>query len=266
MALAALKQKLKSIKWAPGVKLLNFDINGLISVEKPAGMLAHPNGLKDIGRAMIRSPYCHEREMFTTAGPETDSVQNVWLLNRLDSATSGVILLTVCPEVAESVRQSFFQHKVTKQYRAVVFGKYSPRAGEGAANRGSYTAWKDRIATTHNASGHLRSAVDETHGQACESRVELVRHLPGHGTPLSLLELTPVTGRTHQLRVHCARHSLPIVGDTTYGNFSLNQMTKWFPNFEDRLYLHAHRINLVYALDGKPHKFSSESKMSKLFL
>lgn len=253
--LAALKRKIKSIQWAPGVKLLNFDANGLISIDKPAGLLAHPNSPKDISRSMIASPYCMDEEMFTCKGGDGKH-QNVWLLNRLDSATSGVLLLSVCPDVAASVKDRFVQHQVDKYYRAIVFGKYKGRRVD---------AWRDKISTRKNERGQLRSAVDEYGGQPTESQVALVKHLPGYGTPLSVLELAPVTGRTHQLRVHAATHGHPIVGDSTYGDFSLNQMTKYFPNFEERLYLHAHRVSLMYSLSGRAYSFSSESRLSAPF-
>ena len=253
--LAALKQKIKNIQWAPGVKLLNFDANGLISIDKPAGMLAHPNSPKDISRSMITSPYCLDQEMFTCKGADGRH-QNVWLLNRLDSATSGVLLLSVCPDVAASVKDRFVQHQVDKCYRAIVFGTYKGR-GVGV--------WRHKIATSKNERGQLRSVVDEYSGLPTESRVALVKHMPGYGTPLSVLELAPVTGRTHQLRLHSAAHGHPIVGDSTYGDFSLNQMTKYFPNFEDRLYLHAHRVSLGYSLSGRAYSFSSESRLSTPF-
>lgn len=256
MSIDVLKRKIKGIKWNPSVKLLNFDANGLIAIDKRAGILAHPNTHKDILRSVVQSEYCMDEEMYICKAENEDGGrQRVWLLNRLDSATSGVLLLAICPEVANSVKSEFQNHQVIKSYRAVVFGKYQSKT--------PVTIWSDKI-TTSKERGQLRSRVDEYNGLATETKVELVKHLKGFGTPLSVLEMTPVTGRTHQLRVHAAKHGFPIVGDSTYGDFSLNQMTKWFPGFEDRLYLHAHRISLVYTLSGgKPFKFTTESKLSK---
>ena len=254
-SLSSLKQKLLRINWSPGVKILNFDANGLVSVEKPVGMLAHPNSPKDISRSLIRSAYCFKDEMYT-ASEKHHNNENVYLLNRLDSATSGVILLSLCPQVAASVKQKFMNHEVNKYYRALVFGRYPAKQ----------IVWNDMLSISRNSQGQLRAFVDEYNGNPTETKVHRIKVLQGYGTALSLLELIPITGKTHQLRVHCAHHQFPIVGDETYGNFSLNQMTKWFPDFENRLYLHAHRVSLVYELKEREYLFDSCSRMSKLFL
>ena len=67
---------------------------------------------------------------------------------------------------------------------------------------------------------------------------------------LALLRLSPKTGRTHQLRVQCAKRKLPIIGDRTYGNFQLNR--KYAKQFKcDRLFLHATKLKVKISQKGK---------------
>src|SRR3954466_3168306 len=104
------------------ITLLTRDANGLAAFDKVAGVLSHPNGSEDEARALLTCRYDKEAQCFiwrTADGTE----RRLWLLNRLDSATSGVILTANSEKLAASIRAHFANKQVKKVYNAVVFGK-----------------------------------------------------------------------------------------------------------------------------------------------
>ncbi|MDI1319663.1 MAG: pseudouridine synthase, partial [bacterium] len=86
-----------------GVQLLVRDENGLAAFDKPAGVLSHPNGSEDEARALLTCRYDKEKQCFTWRAADGTERQ-LWLLNRLDSATSGVILTAGSEKLAIAVR------------------------------------------------------------------------------------------------------------------------------------------------------------------
>jgi tRNA pseudouridine65 synthase len=91
----------------------------------------------------------------------------------------------------------------------------------------------------------------------------LVRSGP-QGSRVSLIRLEPRTGRSHQLRVQCAKRGLPIVGDRTYGDFAANRgfAKRGGPR---RLFLHALEIGFEYKLGGREYAFSAEAPLPAEF-
>lgn len=233
-----------------GVRILAEHEIGLLAFFKPAGVLSHPNTSQDIPRSLLKTEYNLEDECYELEGPSGGDPVRVWLLNRLDSATSGVLLCALHEPLARIVRQQFVDGKVEKKYFALVFGSLSP----------AKQVWRDRLQVSHDA-GRLR--VSAKGGAEAETEVRLERFFPGR-YPVSLIELRPKTGRTHQLRVQCAKRKLPIVGDQTYGNFGWNRefarATK-----QKRLFLHSAEIRTAFKVDGDPVTFSARAPLPKEF-
>ena len=82
--------------------------------------------------------------------------------------------------------------------------------------------------------------------------------------PLSLIQLEPKTGRSHQLRVQCAQRHLPIVGDATYGDFRLNRAFAKTTG-EKRLFLHSARTCFEFEWQGRRHRFNAEAPVPTEF-
>jgi tRNA pseudouridine65 synthase len=230
-----------------GVTLITCDDNGLAALNKPAGVLSHPNERGDEKRSLLNARYVRDGEFFEWSSADEDNREphRLWLLNRLDSATSGVILVAANAELATEIRAHFKRKQVHKEYLALVFG----------APRQAAELWRDRLAVEKRG-GQIRTAADAGHVPA-ESRMTLVRQ--GTREPrLTLIRLEPKTGRSHQLRVQCAKRQLPIVGDQTYGDFARNRafakqtMTK-------RLFLHSMATRFEYAFRGKHHRFAAKA-------
>ncbi len=211
----------------PGVVILDHHPDGLIALAKPPGLLSHPNRPADSPRSLLTCPYDSQSESYLL--PNGNGAAH--LLHRLDSATSGVVLLATEPGLAAAVRKSFHERAVEKTYLALVFGHLRRRQ----------ETWQDRL-HVQRRSDRLRVRHDPRDGDTASTDIRLLHTYPG--TPLlSLIELTPHTGRTHQLRVQCGKRNLPIVGDATYGDFPKNRAFVKAGG-EDRLFLHAARVSL----------------------
>lgn len=232
------------------VALLAADANGLGALAKPSGTLSHPNESRDQPRALLTVPYDQATESYQWNGDT--GAGRLWLLNRLDSATSGVILVAADAALAAEIRAHFKRKQVTKIYQALVFGK-PPRTTD---------VWKDLLAVQKKG-GQIRTSASAGHVPAeCQMRVIASR---GTGSDArSLLQLEPRTGRSHQLRVQCAKRHLPIVGDQTYGDFRRNRDFAKRAGTK-RLFLHSLSTRFEYAWQGRSWRFAATAPLPEEF-
>jgi len=234
----------------PEVELLTRDANGLAAFNKPAGVLSHPNEAKDEPRSLLICRYDMEGECFAwrdAAGQE----RRLWLLNRLDGATSGVILTAGSAELARAIKEQFAQKKVRKIYNALVFGKPAEK----------FQLWRDLLAV-RKAGGVVRTSAARGHVPA-NTQMRFLRSAQG-AFATSLLRLEPHTGRSHQLRVQCAKRRLPIIGDQTYGDFALNRTFAKATGLK-RLFLHSLETSFSYEFGGKTWEFRATAPLPREF-
>ena len=229
----------------PEVRLLTKDANGLAAFDKPAGVLSHPNDSPDEPRSLLTCRYDKEAQCFNWTGSD-GTLRRLWLLNRLDSATSGVILTAASEKLAEVIREHFAQKQVRKAYNALVFGHPHTKK----------EIWRDLLAVSKKG-GRVRTA---TIGNIpSETHFEVIRHTQKNFST-SLIRLEPRTGRSHQLRVQCAKRHLPIIGDQTYGDFALNrEFAKAVKS--KRLFLHSLETSFTYAFGGKTFAFKANAPL-----
>ena len=223
------------MKLHDGVEVISISQQGLWAFYKPSGILSHPNNLGDQDKSIIEAPYDFEEEAFVTE----DGL--FYLLHRLDGPTSGVILMTPYAALARNVKDLLRARKVKKTYLAIV-------AGQPHKER---EMWIDKLAKHKTEGGRGVRGEVVGGGAPAETQMYLLKKF---GKPLSssLLELHPLTGRTHQLRIQCARRQMPIIGDATYGDFKLNRDLK-----AKTLLLHAQRIeipSMKYHAECEPPK------------
>lgn len=234
-----------------GVTLIVHDMNGLAAFAKPAGILSHPNAGGEERRSLLTVRYALEGEFYQWTPAKGEPPVRLWLLNRLDSATSGVVLAAADEEVARTIRAQFKQKQVRKVYYALVFG----------APRQATELWKDTVAVVKK-SGQVRAAASSGRVPA-ESKMTVVK--TSRGEPkLSLLRLEPHTGRSHQLRVQCAKRHLPIVGDQTYGNFARNREFAKATGVK-RMFLHSLETSFDYEINGRRHTFAARAPLPAEF-
>jgi tRNA pseudouridine65 synthase len=161
-----------------------------------------------------------------------------------------VILLAADEALAGAIREQFARKRIQKVYHALVFGK--PPARE--------QVWRDHLAVQKRG-GQVR-----THAAGnvpAETRMRFVGQQQG-AFSTSLLRLEPRTGRSHQLRVQCAKRQLPIVGDQTYGDFGLNR-TFAKATGEKRLFLHSLETSFEYEWQGRKRRFRAEAPLPEAF-
>jgi 23S rRNA-/tRNA-specific pseudouridylate synthase len=232
------------------VTLLAHDANGVAAFAQPAGGLWHPNESGDEPRSLLTVRYALDGEFFAWTDPEGAN-RRLWLLNRLDSATSGVILAAADHALATEIRVQFKRKQVRKIYYALVFG----------APRQPMEIWRDLLAVDKRG-GKIRAATSAGHVPA-ESRMSVVR--TGRQEPkVSLIRLEPRTGRSHQLRVQCAKRHLPIIGDQTYGDFSRNREFAKRAGTK-RLFLHSLETQFDYTWREREWKFAAKAPLPDAF-
>lgn len=231
------------------VAIVQRDPNGLVALAKPAGVLSHPNDSKDEARSLLTTRYQPEGEFFEWK-KENGKAGRLYLLNRLDSATSGVILGASSEALAHDIRALFQRRHIRKVYNALVFGI------PGAPHQ----VWRDQLAVQKRG-GQIRT---ETSGNIpAEAHMQVLRSRRSD-TPMALISLEPKTGRSHQLRVQCAKRHLPIIGDATYGDFRANrEFAKITGN--KRLFLHSLETSFEYTSGNRTYRFAAHAPLPPEF-
>ena len=210
-------------------------------VVKPEGLLSVPGNTGEI------SLYDIMRQRFPNAtGP--------MMVHRLDQATSGVMVVAKTEFAYKQLQRQFENREVKKRYVAMVQPTLNPSRREGEntseADKNSLPSGGAGVGSSGTISLPLapdyldrpRQVVDYEEGKPAVTDYEFI----GQEGPYYRVLLTPHTGRTHQLRVHCAHQDglgMPIVGDDLYGFHS------------DRLYLHAEYLSFTHPLTGEKMEF-----------
>ena len=188
----------------------------LTVIHKPAGLLSVPG--KDSSQpsvyALMRSKYPE------ATGP--------LIVHRLDMSTSGVMMIAKTEFAYHRLQKAFLNHQIQKKYVAIISGKDIPE--KGIISLPLMPDYLDRP----------RQIVDHEQGKEAITEYEVLEHVDDSHLRIALY---PKTGRTHQLRVHCAHQeglNAPILGDPLYGNEKAA-----------RLHLHAEEITFEHPLTGK---------------
>ena len=194
-----------------------YEDEALCVVMKPAGMLSVPgkSGRESVEQIM--------RQRYPQAACPL-------IVHRLDMATSGLLIITKTMEAYLDLQAQFARHEVRKRYVAVLSRDLDTPSGRVA------------LPLRPDLDDRPRQVVDEVYGREAVSDYEQVGHRRVH--------LYPLTGRTHQLRLHCAHPSglgNPILGDELYGMKA------------DRLYLHAEQISFRHPSTGKMVTFTAKA-------
>jgi tRNA pseudouridine32 synthase/23S rRNA pseudouridine746 synthase len=201
------------------LRILHVD-HALILVDKPAGLLSVPGKGDHLSDCVIaRVQKLHPEAL---------------LVHRLDLDTSGVMVLALTRHAQRALGQEFEQRRARKVYVARLWGHLEPR--EGRVDLPLCVDWPNRP----------RQHVDHTNGRPAQTDWRVLRHDPDGTTRVRLM---PLTGRSHQLRVHCLALGHPILGDPLYAEGS----ARAFP----RLMLHAESLRLRHPEHGKTMTFTA---------
>ena len=189
-----------------------YEDKRLLVVDKPTGVAVH--GGSGISHGVI--------ELLRHARPE---LRDLSLVHRLDRETSGVLVLAKRRSALRELHARFRDGVVEKNYLGLAIGDW--QLGEQLIDR--------PLLVEHRKSGE-RHVVVSRGGKSAQTRVQLSRTFGLY----SLLQCSPLTGRTHQIRVHLACLDFPLAGDERYGDEDQNRRARKFGL--KRLFLHAQSI------------------------
>lgn len=206
-----------------------FENDDLIVVNKPAGMVVHP-AVGHASGTLVNAVLGYDPDIEGIGGEERPGV-----VHRLDKETSGLILLAKNELAHRWLQDQFRLRKVEKTYLALVDGKPPTPSGRVEAHIGRDPSHRKRMAI-----------VSESRGREAISEYKTIESFKAH----TLLAFYPITGRTHQIRLHCAFLGCPIVGDEIYGRKK--------PSLEiERHFLHAYRLKIVLPGEKEPRIFEA---------
>jgi 23S rRNA pseudouridine1911/1915/1917 synthase len=204
-----------------------YEDDDVLIVNKPAGMVVHPGAGHKRG-TLVNAAVAHDGAMMGVGGEERPGV-----VHRLDKDTSGLIALAKNDPSLHWLQEQFQAREVHKTYLALVDGRPPTASGKIQAPIGRDPAHRRQMSILREGKG--RDAVTEY-----STREMFDQH--------ALLELHPVTGRTHQIRLHCAFLGCPVVGDRIYGRRR--------PSIPmERHFLHAWKLELVLPSASKRREF-----------
>ena len=230
--------------------VIHYESAGIWALEKASGVLTHPNkeaGKGKRSRTLLNADYLQDEECYAWKNEE-GVMQKLYLVHRLDSPTSGVILASSNLRIADMIKELFLNKEIRKTYFAIVRPKGGIKEG----------LWKDYL-KERREDGKIR--VWKGNGSLALTKVSVERKRGGMNG-LAIIRLEPQTGRTHQLRVQCALRGISIVGDKNYGDFTFNRKIARASKV-DRLCLHAGEIEFKLDLDGKIINFFADSPIPR---
>ena len=200
----------------------------LLVIDKPAGLPVLPDGWeKD-------APYLVKRL--------EDEFGKIWIVHRLDKITSGVMVFARDAEAHRALNIQFENHEAEKVYHAIVEG--NPKWDEKTA----------RHPLRANVGHKHRTMVDDKNGKPSETRFRVIKRYQARpeqgGQEAALIEARPMTGRTHQIRVHAYALGHPLLGDILYGAQDMY--------FSARPALHAHSLTFTHPETRERLTFTAE--------
>jgi 23S rRNA pseudouridine1911/1915/1917 synthase len=207
-----------------------YEDDQLLVINKPAGLVVHPGAGVKSGTLVQGLLYRYPEIA------EVGSAARPGIVHRLDKDTSGVMVVARTQVAYLSLRQQFEERRIHKVYLALALGRFRQKKGIIDLPLGRHVHHREKISVRTRKP---RLAI--THYEVLQEFRET-----------TLLALRPVTGRTHQLRVHLSATGHPIAGDTRYGGVGEKGRKRW-----PRLFLHAWKLGLQHPLSGVEMEFES---------
>lgn len=206
-----------------------FDIiyrdKDLVIINKPSGLLTVPGRLPE-------HQDCLQNRVQRVLPSAT-------IVHRLDMATSGIIIMALNKAAHVAISRQFEQRVTKKCYLARVYGHLEKTTGE--VDLPLICDWPNRP----------KQKVDFEHGKKARTEYSVVERQWLEQTPVSLVALTPITGRSHQLRVHMLSLNHPILGDRLYAHPDALKLSK-------RLQLHAQSLSLYHPVSNEWLSFQAD--------
>ncbi len=192
----------------------------ILIINKPAGLPVLPDGWDHAAPYLVKML--------------EEKYGRIWTVHRIDKITSGIIIFALTAEAHRSLNIQFEKHQVEKKYHAITVG--SP-------------GWTDKITKFPlrvNVGHKHRTMVDNKHGVRSETHLKVLKR----NQAAALIEAMPMTGRTHQIRVHLYALGFPLLGDNLYSAPETDVIA--------RPALHAYSLSFTHPSSNENIKFQAE--------
>ncbi len=229
-----------SLKPEPSPLSVIYEDSSIIVIDKPAGLVVHPAPGNPSG-TLVNALLNHCADLGGING-----VLRPGIVHRLDKETSGVMVVAKDDQAYQQLTRQFKNRTVEKVYMAIVQGRFNEEEGVIDAEIGRHRTERKRMSTRTRK------------GREAITRWKRIENLNN----LTLLEVYPRTGRTHQIRVHFSSIGHPILGDPVYGTRPTHaaghtlRVRECFAKL-GRLALHAHRLTIDHPETGQRVQFLS---------
>jgi 23S rRNA pseudouridine1911/1915/1917 synthase len=214
-----------------------YEDEHMIVVDKPAGMPVHP-GPGHSGHTLVNALLAHCPDL-----PGIGGVQRPGIVHRLDKDTSGLIVAAKDEKAHQGLTRQLAERRMHKTYLTLVEGRLQPDEALIDAPIGRDPNNRKRMMINGAAAREAQTSYRMR--EVFTVRPELAE---GRAGTLTYAEASPITGRTHQIRVHLASLGHPVVGDAVYGHAS---------KLVSRQFLHAWRLMLHHPIDGRELSFEA---------
>ncbi|UCH51231.1 MAG: RluA family pseudouridine synthase [Chloroflexota bacterium] len=202
-----------------------YEDEDILVIDKPAGLTVHP-GPGHPSHTLVNAVLAHCPGLAMSNEPMRPGI-----VHRLDKDTSGLIVIAKNDFAQEYLATQFKRRTVSKRYLVLVKGKLLPEQGIIEAHIGRDPHSRRRMAIVEG-------------GKEATTQYQVQNYLDDY----TLIEVTPMTGRTHQIRIHLSAIGYPVVGDTIYGTKSA---------YLDRQFIHAYRLGFRLPSTKQYQEFTS---------
>lgn len=231
-----------------------YEDKNIVALNKPSGVVVNKTNTSDeesLQEAVVKSKiYSHfftkdDMNIYEDKDISQDVLDAFFvrngLVHRIDKGTSGVVLFAKDPETFFDLQKQFKERNVSKEYVALVFGELKEERIEINAPLG------------RNPYSGTKMAIVET-GKPSLTVVEKMKPISIKDGNFTLVRAKPITGRTHQIRIHLTAINHPVVGDDMYAGRKRRELTK---DKYGRLMLHAHKLTINHPKTGKKMTFEA---------
>jgi 23S rRNA pseudouridine1911/1915/1917 synthase len=220
--------------------IIHYEDDMVLAITKPSGVVVNRAAsvkgqtIQDWAEEQFVKPYARSHDM--SSDDARWFIERGGIVHRLDKETSGILLVAKTPEGLLGLQRQFKERTTKKEYLALVHRLVEPPEGEIIAPVGRLPWNRVRFGvTTGGRDSHTIYQVRKRYVDSKKKRY-------------SLVQVSPVTGRTHQIRVHFQYNRHPVVGDQLYAGRKQSRADRlWCP----RLFLHAHSIRFVTPATGE---------------
>ncbi|GAB4363945.1 MAG: RluA family pseudouridine synthase [Deltaproteobacteria bacterium] len=223
-----------------------YEDDHLMVVEKPAGVVVHPSPGHSTG-TLVHALLSRADRLSGIGGVERPGI-----VHRLDRDTSGILVVAKNDPAHADLSAQLSSHRMDRRYHGIVWGRPPRSSGVVRTRIGRHPVHRKKMAVLPDPAPEGGGSRAEAAGRIAGTRYRCLDSIGG----FTRVEFRLETGRTHQVRVHCAHLGCPIVGDDVYGRSRRIRLPGVAPFRLSRFLLHAFHLGFRHPATGEPMEFS----------